>query len=52
MSNDGSRVVRLKYKCGCALSIEINAMMQIRGKLQHANFCPIHALEIRKSFLF
>jgi hypothetical protein len=49
---EGSKVVRLTYSCGCALSVEINAMMQFRGRMQHANFCPLHAAEIRKSFLF
>jgi hypothetical protein len=50
--NEGSKVVRLTYSCGCAISVEINMMMQIRGKLQHANWCPIHAHEIRRKMLF
>jgi len=51
MNKDGSKVVRLTYSCGCAISVEINAMMQFRGKMQHANFCVQHANVIRRSFL-
>jgi hypothetical protein len=49
---DGSKVVRLTYPCGCALSVEINAAMQFRGKMQHANWCVQHATEIRRQMLF
>lgn len=52
MIEGGSKVVRLKYPCGCALSVEINSMMQFRGKMQHANWCMMHATEIRRQCLF